>query len=52
MAKKKAPKRPKKSASLLTWEKYDARMKQYHKDISGIESGKRKKAALIKKHCN
>lgn len=38
-----APKKPKKSSSISTWENYDAKKTQYDKD-------KKKKDTLIKKH--
>jgi hypothetical protein len=50
MAKKKAPKKPKASASLAAWERYDNRVKEYHKGIGALKQQKAKKAALIKKH--
>lgn len=39
----KAPKKPKKSASLAAWENYDRKIAHYHKQ-------KTRKAALIRKH--
>ncbi|WP_262508050.1 hypothetical protein [Spirosoma aerolatum] len=39
----KAPKKPKKSAPISSWERYDEKKAQFDKD-------KRKKDALIKKH--
>lgn len=52
MAKKpKAPKRPKKSASITAWENYDKKMKAHHAKISGIGAAHKKKEALIKKYC-
>ena len=39
----KAPKKPKRAASLETWKKYDAKLAEYHKN-------KKAKEALIKKH--
>lgn len=45
----KKPKAPKASASLQTWENYNTRVKAWEKKVSGIESDKKKKAALIAK---
>jgi len=45
----KAPKRPKASASLATWEKFDQRVKDYDKKVREIKSNASKKANLIKK---
>lgn len=39
----KAPKKPKRSSSVATWERYDKKIREYH-------AGKKKKEALIKKH--
>lgn len=51
MAKKpKAPKKPKASAPLSSWERYDAKMREHHKKISGIGAAHKKKASLIKKY--
>lgn len=58
---RKHPKKPKTSAPLSTWEKYDARCKQIDKEnaarlsahkkaINGIATNKKRKEALIKKH--
>ena len=44
------PKKPKQSASLASWEKYDQKVKDWHKKCNEIKNAKNKKASLIKKH--
>ena len=52
MAKKpKAPKRPKKTATLKQWENYDKKMKEHHAKVNGIGAAHKKKESLIKKYC-
>ena len=46
----KKPKKPKHSASVATWEKYDQRVKEWHRKCAAIKAGKKKKESLIKKH--
>ncbi len=48
--KPKKPKKPKASSSLGTWERYDARVKDWQKKCHAIVAGKKKKESLIKKH--
>ena len=52
MAKKKhkLPKKPKKSAGLAVWERYDQRVKDYHKKIQGIGASEKKRQSIIKKY--
>lgn len=53
MASKKLPKKPRKpkaSASLSTWERFDGRMKDWAKKVSDIKNGHKKKETLIKKY--
>lgn len=52
MAKKlpKKPRKPKTSASLASWEKFDQRMKDWQKKCSDIKNGAKKKETLIKKY--
>ncbi len=53
MAKRKIPKAPKKpraSASLSTWERYDQRVKDWHKKVSAIHHAEKKKSSLVKKY--
>jgi len=45
----KAPKRPKASASIATWEKFEARVKDHAKKIADIQSAKKKKEAIMKR---
>jgi len=51
---KKLPKKPKQSASLATWERYDAKCKEVHKHnssaLKNYHSSIKKKQSLIKKH--
>ena len=58
---KKHPKKPKVSAPVSSWEKYDTavkavdkhnadKLKAWHKKCSDIKAAAHKKAALIKKH--
>jgi hypothetical protein len=46
----KHPKKPKASASLGTWERYDMRVKDWHKRCNEILAEKKKKETLIKKY--
>lgn len=46
----KKPKKPKASAPVSSWEKFDERMKAYDRKIAGIKAGKKKKENLIKKY--
>lgn len=46
--KKKYPKQPKAGASLQTWERYKAKIQEIDRYNSGIETAKKKKAAVIK----
>lgn len=46
----KKPKKPKASASITTWERFDARMKEWHKRVAAAKSAVSKKASLIKKY--
>ncbi len=53
MASKKLPKKPRKpraSASLTTWQKFEQRVKDWHKKCSDIKNAKSKKANIIKKY--
>lgn len=45
----KAPKRPKASASVAVWERYDARVKEHGKKVAEIRNNAKKKIALMKK---
>lgn len=45
----KAPKRPKASASLATWEKYEVKVKEHNKKVSDIQNGKKKKEVIMKR---
>lgn len=46
------PKKPKISAPITAWERYDQRMKDWEKRKKEIDAAKKKKAALIKKHAS
>jgi len=46
----KAPKRPKRSASLQTWERYDVRVNDWRKKVSDKQAAIRKKNTLIEKY--
>lgn len=46
----KPPKKPKRTASLKTWENYDKRVKEYHKRHAQKTADARKKEALIKRY--
>jgi len=52
MAKKypKAPKRPKRSASLRTWENYNKRHAEWRKRCSQIDSERKRKENLMNKN--
>lgn len=54
MAKKlrKYPKKPKTSASLAVWQRYDERCKAVDSYNREIIAGEKKKQALVKKHQN
>lgn len=56
MAKRKLPKKPKKpraSAPVATWERFDERMKEWHRKVAAVKHGHKKKESLMKKysHC-
>ena len=46
----KKPRKPKASASLSTWERFDQRVKDWRKKVSDKKSAKSKKETLIKKY--
>lgn len=46
----KAPKKPKRSASIKVWENFDKKMADHKKKVSAIEAAKKKKESLIKKY--
>jgi hypothetical protein len=53
MAHRKLPKHPKKprhSASLAAWERFDARVREWHHRVNAIKSERKKKESLIKKY--
>ncbi|MCB1864408.1 MAG: hypothetical protein KDG50_03195 [Chromatiales bacterium] len=50
MKKPKKPKKPRQSASLQTWKNYEARVSDWKKRCNQIESDKRAKQAMIRKH--
>lgn len=53
--KKKLPKKPRKpraSAPLSSWLKFDAKMHAWHKKVSEIKSGEKKREQLIKKYAH
>jgi len=52
MAKKKpkAPKKPKRSAPVGSWEKYDKRHAEWKKKCHDIDAAEKKKESLIKKY--
>lgn len=52
MAKKlpKAPKRPKRSSSLATWERYDQKVNAWKQKVNAFHAAKRKKESLINKY--
>ena len=47
--KKKAPKAPKRSASLQVWERYHARLAEVEKHNRSVDADKKKKESLIKR---
>ena len=46
----KKPRKPKASASLATWERFDQRVKDWHKKVADKKNAKKKKETLIKKY--
>jgi hypothetical protein len=46
----KKPKKPKLSSSVSVWERFDQRMKDWHKKVADIKNAKRKKETLVKKY--
>lgn len=50
MRKPKRPKKPKMSSSLLTWQRYDERMKKWKARCKAIEDMPKKKEAIRKKY--
>lgn len=48
--KKKKPKKPMKSAPLAAWERYDAKIAAYNKEVKDAAARAKKKEALQKKH--
>jgi hypothetical protein len=45
----KAPKRPKASASIATWERFEARKKDHAKKVAEIQNAAKKKIAIMKR---
>lgn len=45
----KAPKRPKATASIAVWEKFEARKKDHAKKIADIQNAAKKKIAIMKR---
>lgn len=55
MAKRKLPKKPKKpraSAGLASWMRFDERVKDWRKKCSEIKSGEKRLATIIKKYAS
>lgn len=50
MAKPKRPKKPKASATLKAWIRFDEKMRAYQRRIHGIGAAHKKKASLVKKY--
>lgn len=48
--KKSKPKKPKTSASISSWERYEERVKDYEKDAKEKAAQYRKKQSIIKKY--
>lgn len=46
----KKPKRPKASATVTSWQKFDERYKAWERKCSNIKNGHKKKESLVKKY--